>query len=140
MIDAPQIVHSEPRSAAVIRHTVARAEIENVMGPSSAEALAAVAAHGLQPAGPLFSHHLKMGPGNFDFEVGGCDGTRPAGNVRPGELPATKAARSVYHGLYEGLGAVRGEFNRWIEARGLKRAPDLWESYVDPESGADPAA
>jgi effector-binding domain-containing protein len=60
--------------------------------------------------------------------------------VKPGQLPATTVARTVYHGDYEGLGAAWGEFGAWIKANGYTPAPNLWECYVaGPESNPDPA-
>jgi hypothetical protein len=32
--------------------------------------MAAVAAQGIAPAGPWFTHHLRMDPATFDFEIG----------------------------------------------------------------------
>ncbi|MBC7821777.1 MAG: AraC family transcriptional regulator, partial [Planctomycetaceae bacterium] len=64
----------------------------------------------------------------------------PVGRVKPGQLPATKVARTIYHGPYEGLGAAWGEFVEWISANGHTPAPNLWECYVaGPESNSDPA-
>lgn len=38
----------------------------------------------------------------------------PTGRVKPGELPAaSKVARTVYHGSYEGLGAAWSEPASW---------------------------
>jgi effector-binding domain-containing protein len=63
-----------------------------------------------------------------------------AGRVKPGQLPATKVARTIYHGPYEGLGAAWGELIAWIAAKGHTPGPDLWECYVaGPESNPDPA-
>ena len=95
------------------------------------------------PAGAWFTHHLKMDPAIFDFEI--CvPVTAPiasSGRVTAGRLPAARVARTVYHGPYEGLGAAWGEFCAWIEAKGYKTAPDLWECYVaGPESNPDPAS
>ena len=60
--------------------------------------------------------------------------------VKPGELPAITAARTIYHGPYEGLGGAWGEFTDWIAANGQRPAPDLWEYYLaGPESSPDPA-
>jgi effector-binding domain-containing protein len=142
MIDTPQITQSVAQLAAVIRLTIPRAEIRNVMGPGIGELLAAVAAQGIAPAGPVFSHHLRMDPGIFDFEVGVpvAKPVSPAGRVKLGELPSKKVARTVYHGAYEGLGAAWGEFDVWIKANRHTPAPDLWECYVaGPESSPDPA-
>ena len=43
MIDPPQIVQTDARQTAVIRLTIPRAEIRNVMGPGIGELMAAVA-------------------------------------------------------------------------------------------------
>lgn len=143
MLDKPQIVQTEALLAAVIRLTIPRAEIRNVMGPGIAELMAAVTAQGVGPAGPIFSHHLRMDPVAFDFELG-VPVTAPVsavGRVKPGQLPAATVARMVYHGPYEGLGPAWGEFEAWIAAEGLTPAPNLWECYVaGPESSPDPSA
>ena len=70
MIDTPEITDTQTRQTAIIRFTIPRAEIQNVMGPGMRELLATVAAQGIGPSGPVFCHHLRMDPGIFDFEVG----------------------------------------------------------------------
>jgi len=112
MIETPRITHSPEQLTAVIRLTIPRDEIHNVMGPGIGELMATLATQGIAPAG----------------------------RVKPGILPAAKVARTVYHGGYEGLGAAWGEFEAWIAAQGLATGPDFWECYVvGPESGPDPA-
>ena len=142
MLDQPQIVQTVAQMTAVIRLTVARAEIRNVMGPGRKELMDAVAAQGIVPAGPWFTHHLRMDPDIFDFEIG-VPVTTPvtaAGRVKPSQMPAVRVARTVYHGDYEGLPGAWGEFMEWIAAEGHTPAPDLWERYaVGPESDPDPA-
>jgi effector-binding domain-containing protein len=142
MLDKPRIVQTEAQLTAVIRLTVARAKIQSVMGPAIGEVMAALAAQGRAPAGPVFSHHLRMDPEVFDFEVG-VPVTAPVaatGRVKASRLPAATVARAVYHGGYEGLGAAWGEFGKWIAAEGHTPASDLWERYVaGPESSPDPA-
>jgi effector-binding domain-containing protein len=143
MLDRPQILQTVAQPTAVIRLTIPRQEIQKVMGPGYRELMAAVAAQRIAPAGPWFSHHLRMDPDTFDFELG-VPVTAPiaaAGRVQPGQLPAATVARTVYRGAYEGLGAAWGEFNAWIAAEGHTPAPNLWECYVaGPESSPDPAA
>lgn len=142
MIDAPQIVQTDAQPAAVIRLTIPRAEIRNVMGPGMGELMAAVAAQGISPSGPIFSHHFRMDPEVFDFEIG-VPVSSPVvatGRVKPGLLPGARVARTVFHGDYAALGAAWGEFGAWIAAQGYKAAPDLWECYIaGPESNPDPA-
>jgi effector-binding domain-containing protein len=142
MIDPPQIIKNPAQLTAVIRLTIPRSEIRSVMGPGIGELMAAVAAQGIGPAGPWFSHHFRMDPEIFDFEI--CiPVTAPvvaAGRVQPGHLPESRVARTVYHGPYEGLGAAWGEFNAWIASNGHEPAQDLWECYVaGPETSPDPA-
>jgi effector-binding domain-containing protein len=142
MLDAPQITQTAAQRTAVIRLTIPREEIRNVMGPGISELMATVAAQGVAPAGPWFSHHLRMDPEVFDFEIGVpvTAPVAPAGRVAPGELPAARVARTVYHGPYEGLPDAWGEFMAWIEAEGLEPAAGLWEVYaVGPESSSEPA-
>jgi effector-binding domain-containing protein len=142
MISTPHITQTTAQLTAIIRLTIPREEIRNVMGSGVGELMAAIAAQGVAPAGPRFSHHLRMDPELFDFEIG-VPVTVPvtaAGRVQAGQLPATVVARTVFHGDYEGLGAAWGEFAAWIAAEGHTPAADLWECYVTgPESNPDPA-
>ena len=63
------------------------------------------------------------------------------GRVEPGKWSATKVARTVYRGGYEGLREARREFNDWIAAHGHRPGPDRWECYfISPESSPDPTA
>jgi effector-binding domain-containing protein len=141
MLDAPQIVQTTRQLTAVIRLTIPREEIQSVMGPAIAEVRAAVAAQGLTPTGPWFSHHFRMHPAVFDFEVGVPMSTSvaAAGRVTAGILPAARVARTIYHGSYEGLPDAWGELETWIEVEGHTSRPDLWERYVvGPETSHDP--
>lgn len=142
MIDTPQILQTEVQLAAVIRLTIPREEIQSVMGPGFGELMSTLVQQGLMPAGPAFSHHFRMDPAIFDFEIG-VPVSKPvtaAGRVKPGTLPAAKVARTVYHGGYEGLGPAWGEFNQWLQDNGHTPADELWEFYVSgPESGPDPS-
>ncbi len=141
MLDTPQITHIAAQQTAVIRLTIPRSEIQNVMGPAIGEVMATVAAQGIAPAGPVFSYHLKMDPAIFDFEVGVpvSSPVAPAGRVQPGTLRAAKVAKVVYRGPYEGLGAAWGELCQWIASQQLLPTEDLWEFYtVGPESSPDP--
>lgn len=143
MLDHPQITQTAAQAAAVIHLTIPREEIQKVMGPGIGELMATLQAQGVAPAGPWYSHHLRMDPGVFDFEIG-VPVSAPvgaAGRVVPGQLPAATVARAMYQGPYEGLGAAWGEFHTWIAAQGLTPTANLWECYVaGPESGPDPAA
>jgi effector-binding domain-containing protein len=142
MIDTPRIVTSTRQLMAYVHVTVPREEIRTVMGPGIDEVKAALTAQDIAATGPWFTHHLKMDPKVFDFEICVPVGKRvnAVGRVKPGEMPSVKVARTVYRGNYEGLGAAWGEFEAWIKAQGLKPGPDLWEVYItDPSTNPDPA-
>ena len=140
MIDAPSIVQTSAQEMAFIHVTTPREKIQEVMGPGYLEVMAALNAQGVAPAGPWFTHHLKMDPETFDFEI--CvpvdAPVRSAGRVQAGQLQARKVVRTVYHGGYEGLSDAWAEFHAWIEKHGHAIAADLWEVYLTgPESGPD---
>jgi len=140
MIDRPQITQTVAQLTAFIHLTVPREDIGKVMGPGLSEVRAAIAAQGIAADGPWFTHHLRMDPQIFDFEI--CVPVAmpidAAGRVQPGQWPPTTVARTVYHGPYEGLGAAWREFDAWVASKGYGPRPDLWECYVEgPETSSD---
>ena len=143
MIDTPQIVETTAQPTAALHITIPRDQIREVMGPGLGEVHQVLAAQGVSPAGPWFTHHFKRPTDTFDFEI--CVPVsapiQPAGRVKPSQWPAITVARTTYVGPYEGLSAAWSEFHDWINTNGHRPAPDLWERYlVGPESGPDPSA
>jgi effector-binding domain-containing protein len=138
----PEIVETSPVQAAVIRLTIPRGEMMAAFGPAVSELMAALAAQGVAPSGAVFAHHLTTSADMFDFELGVPVGSPvvPSGRVQAGQLPASRVARTVYTGPYEGLHAAWGAFGAWIYAHGYQPALDLWEVYATgPQSGPDPS-
>ncbi len=75
MLGTPQITQTAAQETAVIRLTIPREEIRNVMGPGIGELMGAVAAQGIALAGPWFTHHLRMDePGPIARDDGGAHG------------------------------------------------------------------
>ncbi len=141
MIETPRIVETEAQMAAVIHLTIPREEPQDVMGPALQEVIDVVTAQGITPAGPWFTHHLRLVPEVFDFELGVPVSTPviAEGRVKPGSLPAGRVARTVYHGDYEGLGAAWAEFDAWIVAQGYTPGSDVWERYLTgPDTSPEP--
>jgi effector-binding domain-containing protein len=140
MIDTPAIMTTAEQPTAVIHLTIPRADIRKEMGPAHQELFATLAAQGVTPTGPWFSHHFRMDPATFDFEVGVpvSAPVKAAGRVQSSRLPAARVARTVYRGGYEGLGDAWGELEAWMKDAGLTPAPELWEVYATgPESEHD---
>ncbi|HEX6592690.1 MAG TPA: GyrI-like domain-containing protein [Moraxellaceae bacterium] len=141
-IDTPALLQSDRQQTASIRLQMPRADIQKEMGPAIQELMATIAAQGVVPAGPLISHHFRIDPAVFDFEVSIPVNlpVQASGRVVPSELPAALVARTNYRGPYEKLGDAWCEFQQWIKAQGHETAGGPWERYLKgPESGADAA-
>ena len=139
MISIPEILQTEAEAAAVIHLTVPRSEMK-VIGLAVGELMAALADQGVKPSGPVFAHHLKMSPDTFDFELGVkvAAPVKATRRVKPGGLPATKVAHTIYSGPYKGLPSAWGEFDTWMKANNHEKAESLWELYsVGPQSTPD---
>lgn len=141
MLENPEVVPMEPRSVARIYLDIPRDRIQHEMRPGLMELCDALAAQGVRQVGPWFTHHLRMLPDRWNFEI--ClpiaGELKPVGRVTPGQVGGTSVARAVLHGPYEGLGEGWGALMGWIEAQGLQPAEDLYEVYlVGPESGGAP--
>lgn len=135
MLDEPQILLTEAQPAAVIRFSIPRDQIREVMTQAIGEVIRTASEQGIGPVGPVFSHHERMEPEMFHFAVGVpiSGPLLPKGRVVAGELPAARVIRTIYHGGYEGLHDAWGQFGDLIEAAGHKTAPNLWERYLsDP--------
>lgn len=140
MYRQPEIVQVTAQKTAIVSIICPRSDIQKVMGPGVQEVYSALQAQGITPVGPWFSHHLRISPDVFEFDISVpvADVIRPVGRVKPSELPAAKVARTIYQGPYEGLGQAWGEFKAWVQANGYQPAPNLWEVYLTgPESSSD---
>ena len=69
MLDKPRIIQTTDQLTAVIHLTIPKNEIQNVMGPGIQELHATLAKQGVKPAGPWFTHHFKIVPDSWDFEI-----------------------------------------------------------------------
>lgn len=142
MIDPPCVLETEAQPIAILPLTVPRREMQKVMQPGLHELLAVLASQRIAPTGPCFTHHLRITPEVFDFEIGApvAISVAAAGRVKPSLRPVLRVARTIYHGPYEGLPAAWGEFDTWIATQGHVSAVDLWETYLaHPDSSSDPA-
>jgi effector-binding domain-containing protein len=140
MIDEPKIVQTQSVRMAAIHITVPREKIREAMGPGYQELMETLKAQGVEPSGPWFTHHFKMEPDVFAFEIAVPVAAefKTAGRVKPGELRSMRVAKTVYHGSYEGLPDGWMEFEAWITKNGHKIGLDLVEVYrVGPEAGND---
>lgn len=142
MLGTPHISQTVEQNTACIDLVIPRTKMMEVFGPAVDELVATLTAQGMPPAGSAFSHHFRMSPDMFHFEVGFVTAApiTPAGRVKPGRWPAQEVAHAVYYGHYDGLASAWSQFNAWMETNKLSQAEDLWEHYVaGPHSNPDPA-
>jgi effector-binding domain-containing protein len=132
MIDESTIIDVPEYATAVVRVSTPRSEMREAMGAARRALHAGLAEQGISPAGPMFSHHFKMEPGIFDFEIGvPVDAVVTAlGRLEPSRIPAAKMVSTIYHGGYEGLGEAWELFDDALDAQGLHIHEDLWETYL----------
>ena len=142
MIDTPSILNTEAQPTAAIRLCIPPAEMINKMGPGYIELTTTVAAQGILPSGPWFCYHHSLTDTQYDFEISlpVSQPVTPVGRVVNSLVPASKVARTLYHGPYEGLPNAWTEFMGWIESQGLVAEETLWETYLtDPSAEPDPS-
>lgn len=139
MLEPPVILNTDEHAAAVVHHTIPRFRIQQVMAPAIAELHETLARQGIPELGPVFSHHYKLDPKIFDFDIGipVLRPVTPSGAVMQGRLPGTRVVRTFYRGPYEGLPDAWRAFEAWIKDQGLKPGRSLWESYVVGPLGSD---
>ncbi len=140
-IEKPVVVTTEQVHIAKLYAKIPTREIQSEMGRLLQELSAELEKQQIAPAGPWFTHHLKRPAEYFDFEVCFPVATpiRANGRVEPGEWPAIKMVRTVYHGSYAGLAQGWGEFMSEIERMGLRVSPEIWEVYrTGPDAESNP--
>lgn len=132
----------EPQAAAAIRAEVPMAEIRNVFDRAFPAVVQALAAQGVEPAGPPFGFYPRM-PGDTVAVVVGFPVAEPItadGEVEPFELPGGRVVTGTHVGPYDGLAQTYGELVAWAQAQGHALAAGMWETYVsDPSAETDPS-
>ncbi|MFT4075649.1 MAG: GyrI-like domain-containing protein [Asticcacaulis sp.] len=139
MIDAPEILNVPAQKIASIRLVIPASEVRSHITAGLAELRQVLAEQGIQPTGAWFTHHFRIPNQTFDFAT--ClpvaKEVKPQGRVMPGELRATRLARTVYRGNYDGLPHGWGDFLACIRSEALTMAGDFWEVYSVGPSDSD---
>jgi len=131
---------------AVIRRSLAVAELPAFFQDAFAGVLAAVSAAGAQVCGPPFGWYRGVPGATVDasagFPVPSGLSLAPAGGPGPGavvlERPGGRAGVAVHLGSYDLLGRTYAEVIAWLSSQGLTPRGDMWEEYLSEPVG-DPA-
>jgi effector-binding domain-containing protein len=126
---------------ASIRLVIPRARIGEVMGPAIGSIFRSISVQSIRASGPVLTHHFRIDPEVFDFEVAVPVDRVIAddGEVRASQISSCRVARAVYTGSYEGLAHAWQEFETRLDEMKLSREPNLFERYLrGPESELPP--
>ena len=140
-LDKPQILQTAAQKTAILHIITPREDIRSVMGDGYQELMTVLARQGVNPTGPWFTHHLRVDPDIFDFEIGVpvSQNISPEGRVTGSELPSMLVARTIYRGDYERLADAWAEFDQWLAANHISSTADFYERYLaGPEANPDP--
>lgn len=138
----PEIAVVPEQPTAVIAGVVPVTELAGFFDRSFNALAPVVGRQGRQITGAAFARYHGPPSDTADLEVGFPTdaAVTPAGEVRPGTLPAGRVARLVHVGAYDELGTSWGRLQAWIAAQGEQPTAVLWEAYVtEPSPDMDPA-
>jgi effector-binding domain-containing protein len=137
-----QITERAEQQTAGVRERVPMAELTEFFGRAFGQTMAALEAQGVHPAGPPFGKYYGSPTDVVDVEAGFpvTAAISPAGEVRPGTLPAGRVVEAVHVGPYDTMTSTYAEVEEFIAGAGLVAGPVMWESYLTgPEEHPDPA-
>jgi effector-binding domain-containing protein len=102
----------------------------------------ALAARGMNPAGPPVALYQGMTEEKFDVTAGFPvpAGAEPSGDVVVATLPEGATVEAIHQGSYDDLSKTNEELTAWFKDNGMTPPTVMWEEYlVGPESEADPS-
>jgi effector-binding domain-containing protein len=126
---------------ASMRHEVPRDALTEAIGQIFRTVREALAQQSIEADGAPFARYHSFGD-TIDLEAGVMVAVPivPAGEVKPGQLPAGPAAIAVHAGPYETLGATYEAMQRWLDASTYQANGGPWELYLtDPSAEPDPS-
>lgn len=140
-----EITHEPSRLAAVVRRTVAMADLVPFYDSVYTDVVAALGAVGSGPAGPALAwlHHdgradaLDVAAG---FQVEGLESGPLTPDVEVVEIPSGRAVAAEYQGPYDGLSDAWQQLDDRRKHEGLTARGDTVEVYLtEPTPDGDPA-
>lgn len=130
----------EEQATAVIRATVAVADLPTWFPRTFATVVSAVERGGSRVTGPPFARYRERGDGGFDVEAGFPVSAPIAadGEVQPATLPGGPMVVAEHVGPYETMASTYAAVAGWLEAHGAVAEGPAWERYHS-EPTTDPA-
>ncbi len=131
-----------PLDTAVVRVEATVTGLQAVIPDGLREVATAMAAAGVELAGPPFTRYLDWGPERAVVEVGFpvWRAAPQVGRVGPGRLPGGRVASIIHVGPYDAIDHAYAHLRTWLSSRGHGETGPMWEVYwSDPETDPNPA-
>ncbi|MFI9489369.1 GyrI-like domain-containing protein [Promicromonospora sp. NPDC052451] len=138
-----EIVRGERAAQEIVglRETVRMDALSDFFARAMRTASEALAARGMEPAGPPVALYTGMSDESWDVTAGFPvpAGAAPSDEVVAAMLPGGATVEVVHHGSYDGLPGTHGELAAWFQENGMVVPTVVWEEYVvGPDTEADP--
>jgi effector-binding domain-containing protein len=135
------VVERAPQPTAVVRATIAMADIPKFLGHAYEAVMQVLGSQGIAPVGEPFAYYLGKPTTTIELEAGFPIAVPcvAAGEVMPGELPGGSIATGTHVGPYEKMVETYNELMAWLAHENLVPGEQMWEIYLsDPAQEPDP--
>lgn len=139
-MDDCRLVELEACNTAVVRATVALAELPQFFSGAFPAVIAALAGQGVVPVGPPFTWYAGPPTDDVSLEAGFVvpRPIEPAGTVVPSRLPGGRVVQTVHVGPYDTMHATYDRMRTWMLDHDLIPTMSMWEVYLtDPAADPD---
>ena len=128
------------RDTASIRSSTPIEKLSEVMGKCYGDILQYLGPKGVQPAGPPFAIYYNMDMSNLDVEIGFPVSAIIEGNgsVKPGKLPAGKAAVALHVGAYDKIGESYNALTAFLKEQNIEADTFCYEVYLNDPNNTPP--
>lgn len=137
----PEIVATEPVLTAVIRSIVSMDDIEVFYDRAFQQIAQAINDQGAGFVGPAIGLYWSVPAEVVDLEVGmpTQSPVKNVGEVYASEIPATRAAKLIHRGSYDGIPDAWDRLVSWMNTHGHQPGLPMWEVYVtEPTPDGNP--
>ncbi|NNU28056.1 GyrI-like domain-containing protein [Isoptericola sediminis] len=138
----PTIETRGEQHLAVVRETVALADIPALYDRALPLIFAALGRAGVEPVGPPLgiSHRMPAETLDLSVAVPVAEPFADDGEVAGETLPAGRAATVLVRGEYDQIAPAYEHLFGWVAAQGLVPTGIAWEQYLtEPSPGGDPS-
>jgi AraC family transcriptional regulator len=127
------LVSTEERHTVSIQGRVKMPDIPQFVGEAYSEIWMEIKRNNWEITGPPFAYYRSWSDGEVDIDCGFPVKGQVVGTdrIRPFTLPAVKAARALHKGPYMDLVRTYEMVERWIKAKGMEPADQMWEYYLN---------